>query len=310
MVFTFCFTMAAFGKNLSFYSITDVGYNFGSDFVSGGTHFAPVKKIYDGIELSETLKGIYTIPVPFGESQLVKDNKIELTGAISLTPVSIMPRASISFTPVAFLNFSAGADIGTAWKVLGIKSISCHDPSTNEYKMQRPFETWYYNAWLNATLMADLAFIWPGDFHHVILAASMEVNYSGLLNSKDDDEIFQWQTTSGKTRGAGYNSTFIIGYQLPYKLNLVGLKLNKSGYFKKSLSAQYENFNIDFSYTSLGAFCSYNFSEKDSLFALVEFQTRRSFTEFHDDPEKEPLMNYSGHEWIFKRIGFSYSHKF
>lgn len=163
--------------------------------------------------------------------------------------------------------------------------------------------------------MFDLAAVWPGDWHHVVAVASWEFNYSALAGADDDDELFQWETTPGKKAGAGISQNYILGYQMPYKLNLVGIKFNVDGYLFKNIDDQYRKYKIDYKTYSLAGVFSVQFTEKDSLFGLVEFRTRRSYEEFskyHDDGESkyEPLMDYSGHEWYFQRVGFSYTHKF
>lgn len=310
-VITFC---VAAENTFDFYSVTDFGYYPKSDVVSGNTHFAPVTGPYSGVEARETLKGVYTIPVP-GNNFLTEGNRISLEGALALTPVSLTPKFSISCTPVAFLSLAAGAEIGTGWEILGIKSMSCYDKSEADYKQQSAFGTYFYKVWACPTLMFDMAALWPGDWHHVVTVASCEFNYSALIGADDDDEIFQWETTPGKKAGAGISQNYIIGYQMPLMLNLVGLKFNVDGYIFNNIDSQYRKYKIDYKTYSLAGVFSIQFTEKDSLFGLVEFRTRRSYEEFskyHDDGESkyEPLLDYSGHEWYFQRIGFSYTHKF
>ena len=110
------FSVAA-ENTFDFYSVTDFGYYPKSDVVSGGTHFAPVTGPYSGVEAKETLKAVYTIPTP-GNNFLTEGNKISFEGALALTPVSLTPKFSVSYTPIAFLNLSAGAEIGTGWEIL------------------------------------------------------------------------------------------------------------------------------------------------------------------------------------------------
>lgn len=307
------FSVAA-ENSFDFYSVTDFGYYPKSDYKPGDTHFSPVSGPYAGLEGRETLKAVYTIPTP-GNNPLTEGNKISFEGALAITPISLTPKASVSYTPIAFLNLAAGAEIGTGWEFLGIKSISCYDPEKAEYKQQNAFGTYFYKVWACPTIMFDLAALWPGDWHHVVAMASCEFNYSALVGADDDDEIFQWETTPGKKAGVGISQNYILGYQMPYKLNLVGLKFNIDGYLNSNIADQYKDFKVDYKTYSLAGIFSIQFTEKDSLFGLVEVRTRRSYEEFskyHDDEETkyEPLMKYSGHEWYFQRIGFSYTHKF
>lgn len=308
------FVYAESDKNISFEfsSVTDFAYYPKADYKSGNTHFAPITGVYDGAELQETLKADCIIPVPFSDNFLFADNKLILEGALALTPVSVTPKAKISFTPVAFLNFSAGANISAAWKFLGIKSLACYDPTEGEYVQQTPFKTYRYLAWFCSTLMFDAAAIWPGDWHHIIAVASWEINYQGLLNAQDDDELFKFHSDGGLSKGAGYESNYILGYQMPSKLSLVGVKLQFTGalsdYF--SDSAYYSKFDGDFMSINIAGLANYDFDEKNSIVVLVEFGSRRSFAENHDDLEDEPLLTKKGREWYFRRIGCSFTHKF
>lgn len=295
-----------------FYSVTDFAYYPKADFVSGGNHFAPITGAYDGVELQETIKADCIIPVPFSDNFLFKDNTLVLEGALSLTPVSVTPKAKISFTPVAFLNFSAGASISAAWEFLGIKSLACYDPSKKEYVQQPAFETYRYHAWLCSTFMFDLAAVWPGEWHHIVAVASWELNYQGLVNARDNDELFKFHSDGGLFKGVGYESNYVIGYQMPSRLSLVGVKAQFIGFLddKLSDSACYSKFDGDFMIVNLGCIANYDFDEKNLIVMLMEFGSRRSYVEDCDGYEDEPMLSKNGREWYFKRIAFSYTHKF
>lgn len=313
----FMMTALAFAESdkkisFEFSSVTDFAYYPKSDNVSGNTHFAPLSGIYNGIELQETVKADCIIPVPFSDNFLFADNKLVLEGAFSVTPVSLTPKAKISFTPVAFLNFSAGAGISTAWKFFGVKGLACYDPSEKEYIQQDTFKSYRYQTWFCSTLMFDLAAVWPGEYHHVVAVASWEINYQGLLNTQDNDDLYKFHSDGGLSEGAAYESNYILGYRLPCKLSLIGFKAQFLGLLKDhfSDSAYYSKFDGDFMTVNIGGIANYDFNDKNSIVFLVEFGSRRSYAEDCDDYEDEPLLSKKGREWYFKRIGCSFTHKF
>ena len=97
----------------SFSVTTDFAYYPLSEYVAGGDHFAPLTGIYSGLEGRVTGHACYTIPVPFSGNPLVKGNTVVFDNALEITPVSVMPQFSVSFTPVAFLKFTAGVKAAT-----------------------------------------------------------------------------------------------------------------------------------------------------------------------------------------------------
>lgn len=300
--------VSSFGEPIwNFYSTTDFAYYTKSDAVTGDDHFAPITGAYNGVELQETISAELTVPASFSDNFLMKDSCIKTTGAMAVSPVSLKSSLAVRWNPVAFLELGTGAEIGTGWNAFGIKSLSVYDNTEMDYKMQDPFATWFYKWWACPVIMFDLGAVWPGEFHHVVAIAAWEFAYSGFINSESHD-LFQWQSTPGKHQGWEYTDVYIIGYRMPFKLEMIGLKYMQNAYFNNTDS--YKNFKGDYKTHSIAALGQYNFSKKDSLFLLAEFETRRSFSQYHEKAEEEPLLDCTGHEWYFKRVGFSYNHKF
>lgn len=95
-----------------------------SGFVSGGLHYAPFTGLYDGLQLRTTFNAAYKIPVLTGKNPLVQGNNITFTGSFELSPISVMPKFSVSFTPMAFISLSAGCMAGTGWELFGSQGMS------------------------------------------------------------------------------------------------------------------------------------------------------------------------------------------
>lgn len=298
-------------KGWGFSAVTDFAYYPKSDFKKGGTHFAPVTSLAGNTEMRTTLHAAYTVPFSFSNNPLFEGCNFSVDTALELTPISIMPKLKFSITPAAFFNFQAGANIGTAWELTGIKSLSWYNSTKVEYEQMNAFETWYYQMWICSTLMFDTAAIFPGDWNHIVMAASWELNYAGLLNEDSECDLFQWQTADGQTEGAKYVSSYLIGYQMPLKLSLIGVQAEFSGYMHKSdFADKYDKYEGDFMKVSVNPLCQIDLSEKDSIFLLARISSRRSFKEKHTKTEQEPLLTKSGREWIFDCVACSWTHKF
>lgn len=294
-----------------FSAVTDLAFYPKSDYVTGATHYAPVTGIYDGFECRTTLHARYTIPVPFNDTMLFSGNTLSFDAGLAISPISIMPKLMVSFTPVAFFNFFAGANLGTAWEFLGIKSLSRYDSAKGGYEQMVTFKTWFYQFWICSTFMFDTAALFPGDWNHIIMAASYELNYSGLLNADNNSGLFQWQTTRGMTEGLQYVSTFTAGYQMPLKLSLVGAQLELSGYMNGSdFEDTYKKYDGAFMTISMSPLAQITLNKKDSIFLLAVFSSRRSFEQEHDKADDEPLLTQSGREWYFRRLSCSWTHMF
>jgi len=295
----------------NFYSTTDFAYYTKSNSSKGEDHYAPITGAYSGVEFQQSVDAAYTIPLNFSENMLLSGDKLVLDAGLSLTPVSIMPKASVTIVPVAFFTFAAGGSIGTAWELIGIKSISRYDSEKAEYVQMKSFETWYYNVWNCSTLMFDTGAVISGDWTHVVAVASFTFGYNGLLNADKKYDMFQWQTNSAMVDGGYYDFNFILGYQMPLKLNTVGIMCNLNGYLDDDdFASKYDGYNGDFVNINLSPVAIVNFTEKDSVLFLLNFSSRRSFSEDNDDYRKEPLLKNSGREWFFKRIGMSWTHMF
>ena len=295
----------------SFSSGTDFAFYPKSDYVTGSTHFAPLTGFYSGLEARTTLHATYTIPVPFNDGALFSGNTVAIDSAIELSPVTFLPKFSVSFSPIAFLNFKAGANIGTGWKFLGIKALSVYDSDKREYVQQDPFKTWFYQLYTSGTIMFDTAAIFPGDWNHVVAVASFEIDYTGLLNANKHAELFQWQTTGGKVQGLEFISSYILGYQMPLKLSMAGIMIDTEKYINENnFENKYKLFNGTFNTITINPLVQITFNKNDSILLLASFANRRSFEEEHTSTEEEPLLTYSGNEWLFRRIACSWSHKF
>ena len=289
---------------------TDFAYYPKSDYIPGGTHFAPITGPYSGLEARTTLNASYTLDTPLGENWLVKDANVVFAGALELSPISIRPKISVEFTPLPFLIFSAGASIGWGWNIGSIEGLCELNPLSYDYESLSTFSHPYYDFWAGATFQFDTGAIIPGDWTHVVILASYTATYSGLMGL-DDYSVYEWQCSKGKARGLSYEFQGVLGYQMPLPITLAGILFKMDAYYDGSIYGSFDDtFDGDFTEISISPLAKFKFGKKDGLTCLFDFSSRRSFeTEFEKSGESL-YINVTGREWFFKRIALSWSHRF
>lgn len=310
----FVFAAALFAQgSWQFESDLDFIYYSENNFISGSDHFSPVSGILRSVGLQETFCATYVIPTPFGEGALVQDNNVSLGAKLLLSPVTIMPTVSVSFTPIAFFNVSAGAAIGTGWQLFGgtFEGFLGHD-GKSEYKQFDAFQTWLYQFWGNATLMFDMAAVLPGEWNHIVALASFDFRYWGIAGEHSGTEVFKWQNTANLAQGTRFDINVLVGYQMPITLSMVGINFEWSGYFDgdKAFGKAHENFNGDFVQVDINPLVQLSFTKKDVLTIMLNFSSRRSFEERHEKEGEEIFLHYSGREWFFNMAAFRWTHTF
>lgn len=299
-----------------FYEQTAGAYYFKSDYVSGGDHFAPITGLFNSFELKTTFNAECKIPAPLGKHFLLKDSNVRIKTAFELCPVTVRPLVSVSFTPLPFLVFSTGASIGTGWSAFGFKGLCKLDENGKiskksiEYENLTPFGNYYYDFWFSGLFQFDTGAIFPGDWTHAVMQASYTVSYVGVTGV-DDGKIWLWQLVGNNCNGWRYTANFVLGYQMPLPLSMIAVNTDVYALFNSDDYGIYSiSYNGDFTNVTISPMLKFDFSKKDSLFVLFEFKKRRSFEEEHSESKEEIFLTYSGAEWFFNRIAFSWTHIF
>lgn len=299
-----------------FYEQTAAAYYFKSDYVSGGDHFAPITGLFNSFEFKTTFNAECKIPAPLGKHFLLKDSNVRIKTAFELCPVTVRPLVSVSFTPLPFLVFSTGASIGTGWSAFGFKGLCKLDENGKiskksiKYENLTPFGNYYYDFWFSGLFQFDTGAIFPGDWTHAVMQASYTVSYVGVTGV-DDGKIWLWQLVGNNCNGWRYTANFVLGYQMPLPLSMIAVNTDVYALFNSDDYGIYSSsYNGDFTNVTISPMLKFDFSKKDSLFVLFEFKKRRSFEEEHSESKEEIFLTYSGAEWFFNRIAFSWTHVF
>ncbi len=305
-------------KNPEYGISVDFAYYPASDHISTGMvdsavmQFAPLTGAYSGLEGRINLYGTYTIPTPLGDHWLLNGANVSLTEKLEITPVSIMPITSVSFTPLPFLVFNAGFQVGTGWDIGNLfkGGMSIYDPTlenTNNYTALGAFTNMFTKYWLQGTFQFDTGAIFEGDWTHVQMMYTYQTYYEGLTGVADK-ELWAWQCTPNKVNGVKEYQQAILAYAMPLKLSRVGLLFESERFYRDDVYKN-ELYKASVNNLSLSAMGQIKFSEKDTLTVLFHFATRPAFLAY-DAKLPESHMITTGAEWYFKRIALSYSHAF
>lgn len=293
------------------FSLTASGaYYPEAEHKNGSSHFSGVNGVYDGAKAVVEFDAAYTLPFLRGNNEFTADNHVTFNAGLEVTPVSVAPVASITVSPIAFLELAIGGIVGTGWNISAwFQGMAKYEAAKPEYKDMMPFAHWYVYGWAKATLMFDLAALWEGDWHHVVATATYTTGYQNMTGT--DADIWLWQADEGLASGWIYEQEYFIGYQMPLKLSLIGVGVTLAGHYKSSDYGVYSsNYKGDFMTIDIWSMAEIKLSEKNKLYVLADFEARRSFREKYKDSEHEPMMTYCGREWIFYGLGIQWKHLF
>jgi hypothetical protein len=293
-----------------FSATTSAAYYPETEHHRGATHFSGFSSPYDGVEVVVEFDAAYSLPFLRGDDEFTADNHVTFNMGLEISPVTIAPIAQITVSPIAFLELAIGGTAGTGWNTFGLfQGMAKYSAIEPEYKDLTPFAHWYLYGWASACLMFDLAALWEGDWHHVVATATYKAGYQKLTGTEAD--VWIWRTTDGLASGWVYEQEYFVGYQMPLKLSMIGIGATLSGHYKSSDYGNYSsNYKGDFMTIDIWSMAEIALSKKDKLYVLLDFESRRSFREKYKDIEHEPLMTYSGREWIFYMLGIQWKHLF
>lgn len=270
--------------------------------------FAPTTGAYAGLEGRINLSGEYKIPTPLGSHWLVKDANVTVRETFEITPISIAPSTTVSFTPVPFLVFEGGYKVGTGWNFIGLQGMAVNpdDGATNTYTDLPVFGNVFSKYWVQGTFQFDTGALAEGDWNHVQTMYSYQVYYEGLTGVSDQT-VWCWQATGNKVNGVKEYQQAILAYQMPMVWSRVGIIFESDRYLNANAFAN-PAYNGNFRDMNLSLMSQFSFTDKDTLTVLFNFANRRTYETITDTPD--PYLNNTGAEWYFKRFALSYSHKF
>lgn len=306
-----CFSGFLFAQNedpLKFHIVTDVTYSPATDYVPGDTHFAPITGAYSGFGARTTFNTTYRLPTPLGENFLLNGAHLDLNGHIELSPVTIKGGVQATFSPLPFLEFQAGGELGSGWNLGGIKGIAFYNGY--EYEAVTPFSGMLYKAWLRGLFQFDTGAIWSGNWTHVVMQYTYQAYYHGFTGTQSNN-LWGWQADVHYLAGWCSYQCAILAYQMPLVLYRIGGMFEaEHNYNDKNLNPAYKPFNGAYNKLSISPIMQFKFGSKDTLSCAFTFASRRSFGVPHNSSNEEPKLTTTGTEWYFKQAAFSWTHNF
>lgn len=211
----------------------------------------------------------YTVKIPVlqGESPLFTNNNVKIKGNLGLSPIAISLTVESVFTPIAFLEISAGGVVGTGWNFdpMNLHGLAIGDG--NNPADSHSLRGIYYKGFGGAAFQFDAAALWPGEWHHIVFRSAHEVNWQGYTG-KVDGKGWEFETTGLHQNGLNYKGDYLVGYQMPLMINMVAL-----------LAETYlDNIKTDFEVGmtfDLGLVTNFQFTENLSLTVIPQITNRK-----------------------------------
>jgi hypothetical protein len=254
----------------------------------------------------------HKIRVPFlaGRGALSSGNNVTFSFTGAVTPVSTRLETRVNLTPIAFLDFFAGAMIGTGWDIglfngMGLNADGTGNPESAS------FQGVVTESWIGGTFQFDLAALVPGDWMHVVTLVSPKLQYA-WFSAADKGEAWMWEADDGENfNGFMFYGTYFLGYQMPLALDMVGLLLETEqnlGYVKDLDAEDLGDWGSEYVQVTLSPVFSFNLSKTSSLAVLFQFRRERLYDESDDTIFANYFRNRNqvGTYWDFYRIAFSY----
>lgn len=306
--FTFAEDVEVVDSPWKFSITTDFAFYPKSDFVKGETHFAPLTGAYSGVEGRVTGAATYSIPTPLGSHWLLNSATLDLTGKLEITPVSIKPIFSATWTPLPFIVFSAGIQSGTGWALGPLQGMAVLADDGQSYTNLKPFGTFYVKWYAEGTFQFDTGAIIKGDWTHLQIMYTYQV-YNQMLTGIKDQTVWEWQCSGNRANGLQNYQSLVLAYQMPLVVSRVGCLFELEGFYNNNAYAN-ESYNGSFKTISIGPMSQIKFNSHSVLTVLAGFSSRRSFTTDHTDKIVETTLTYSGYEWFFNRLALSWTYTF
>lgn len=237
------------------------------------------------LEAKVTLTEAVKIPLLQGSSPLTSGNNLRLSGGIELSPVSVNGILGATLTPIAFLQFSAGASVGSGWNIPIANGLRMNEPvldglgvHTGERELTgSAFDGIVWSAKAGGTFQFDFAAIFPGDWNHVVIQSYHGVKYRANTAAGADDS-WLYEADGGENRnGLAYYGNGFLGYQMPLFVSMAGILLeyDLKIYGTKGSDAWGENLGM---YT-VGPMVNFSITDRLSVAVLAQMQSSRKWTE-------------------------------
>jgi hypothetical protein len=228
------------------------------------------------------IKTNFTFPFLQGNSFLTENNNISIDLGAEISPVSLNGLTELVWTPVAFFQVVSGGRIGSGWNmrlfganIYGI-GINRRRPDGTTEIDGTGFNGLLWSLKGGAVLQFDMAALFPGDWRHVVFHSYHEINYAAYTAAGSGDSWFFENDLGENRNGFNYYGNYLIGYQMPIFLNMVGLMAEMNKYLYNTPGG--ELWGDSLARWTFSLLCNFTISDKWSAALLTQFRTMRNFT--------------------------------
>lgn len=146
-----------------------------------------------------------------------------------LTPITVSASYENVWTlPLPVFEVGASVLVGTGWYLegwgngIGMQS-NFYDPSitANVYAHEN-FNKEYIRFGGSLAIQADLAWVLPGPWSHLVFRSKQEVYYRYFLGSLNDTNTWMWENTPDNMKHLRWYGSWYVGYHMPLFLSRVG----------------------------------------------------------------------------------------
>lgn len=236
---------------------------------------------WGGLEAKYSLKLSSKSDIFSSEHPLLKNNSVTTSFGFEVSPVSANVSANSSWEPVPFAKFDVGGAAGTGWSVFGFNGLGRNFADENDVRKE-PFSGVVYRLWLEPALQFDWAAVQPGDWNHIVALASLSFEYRAYSGADTNDTAWEFENDHGSNLN-GWKSigNYLLGYQMPLDLNLVGVLGTAEQLIthKNDATMASGGWGSDFRTWNFGPIAIYNISESSRLINLIQWRREQGYTD-------------------------------
>ena len=255
----------------------------------------------------------HSIRRPFlvGSGPLLEGNSLVLDLSCELSPITIAAAAEAVLTPAAFVKIAAGASAGTGWSVGASNGLGRNLPGLEHDEIERePLSGLVLSGWLSTTLQFDFAALWPGEWHHVVVAAGPKLEYRAFTNA-DSDTAWEWQEDHGENfNGWRLATSAFVGYRMPVRVDTAGLLVSTVQYLgrvrDRSPMDDAGGWGSDFVRVTIAPMAALAVSERARVTTILQLQTEPDYTDGTIGNRYFELRDYDGWYLYARRLVVSF----
>ena len=218
----------------------------------------------------------FKVPLMQFDNPLTKDNNINFKIGAELSPISFEGKFSITWTPIAFLEFYTESRVGSGWKLtnelLGTAINENKGGKSNSIPIN--FSKAVYSFTLGGTFQFDLGAVIPHDWSHVIFKTDQYALYKAM-SGVNSETSWLYQADYGENRnGWRYMSSYVIGYKMPLFLDLIAMKIDvEKKLFASPKGLDNKVWGENLFLTTFGPIINFNIKKDYNIMLLAQWYT-------------------------------------